>query len=269
MKNSLLKTSIIAFSIFVSATFALHAQLINVQFGGNDFNGGNPLATPQTGAGFIGTAGDQWNNFTNTFNLTLGVSLNTSSGASSGATLTVSSTGTIYQYAVGAAGTSSNGADGSKANQLGGTAVGNLAQAELGTYGGGPDLALTFTGLAANAPFTLYILTAADRWERPSTWSVNGGASQNAAALNTYTGPNSASPGNGYNPYTLEYGYNYLTFTGTTTGAGGVVLNGTGPGEFDINGLQLQVTSVPEASTVIFLALGTIAMIAVVRRKTA
>ncbi|MEI8340959.1 MAG: PEP-CTERM sorting domain-containing protein [Verrucomicrobiota bacterium] len=256
-KLSLLLLTLVSFGV---ASYA--SPLIDIQFGGNDFNGGSPVSDLQTGAGLVGSVGDQWNDFTSTSALLSGVSLIYSTGTATGATLTVSGP-SVYQYAVGPAGTSSGGSY-SGANQLGGTLVGNLAQGELGA-GWSATLTLSFTGLVANTDFSIYLYSNPDRWERSSSWSVNGGAGTTVGPLNSYTGPYAVTLG--YAPYVLVEGINYIVLSGTTDSSGNLTIAGTGlSSEPDINGLQLQ--AVPEPSTFTMI-LGSLGLLTMFRRRRA
>ncbi len=257
MKTSHRTFAGLALASIVLLTPTLNAALINIQFGGNDYGS---LPDAQSGAGLIGGSGDEWNNFTSTSALLSGVSLNDSTGAATGATLTVSAP-FVYQYAVGPGGTGPTGA-----NQLYGTAVSNLAQGELGA-GGGQTLTLSFSGLAATTTFNIYLLSSPDRWERASSWSVNGDAGTTVGPLNSYTGSFANNPG--WAPYVLVNGINYLVLSGTSDGFGALTLAGTGisGAEPDINGLQIQPAAIPEPSAYAAFTGGAIVIFAVWRRR--
>ena len=242
----------------IVAPVTAHAQLLDVQFGGNDY--GSP-AVPQTGAALIGSPGDVWNNYTSDSALESGVNVLNSTGSFTGTTLTVTGAG-IYQYADGVNPGNAFGANQLSAN---GSAVGNLASGELGS---GTSLTLSLSGLTANTTFDVYLLSSPDRWERSSSWSVNGGTAQTVGPLNSYTG-SFTNNGSGWAPYEPVQGINYLVLSGTTDALGDLTLKGTSvAGDVDINGFQLQSvsTAVPEPSTWALLAIALLGLL-VFRRK--
>jgi hypothetical protein len=261
-------------ALLVATALSAHAQvLINVQFGGSDYGS---VATPQTGVGLIGSAGDKWNDFTSDANLLAGVSLNDSTGASTGATLTVTGTGgganftdPIYQYADGVGSSADTLSDGTNPDgSPNPSAVGNLASGELGAAS---SLTLNLTGLAADTTYQIYMLSAPDRWERSSKWSVNGGATQTVGPLNSYLGPDRpANPYGGSAPYDPILGINYLVLTGTTDGLGDLTLSGVSvSGDTNINGFQLEaVSSVPEPSVSALLIGGFLSLLIILRRRS-
>ena len=263
MKKTLLWVVLLA-----ACSFSAKAQtLIDVQFGGNDY--GSP-GVVQTGVGLIGSSGDQWNNFTSDSALISGVSLVDSTGASTGATLTVAGTpgggysyGQLYMYADGVNPGNPNGPNQLSAN---GSSVGNLASSELGNS---TSLTLSLTGLTANTTYDLYMLSAPDRWERSSSWSLNGGTAQTVGPMNSYVGPLSNYPTYGWAPYEPVSGINYLLLTGTSDSSGNLTLSGTSiSGDADINGFQLQaVAAVPEPSSYVLILAGVFALIIFQRKR--
>ena len=254
MKKYLLATALLSIFSFAST----HAQtLIDVQFGGNEYG---PPAAVQTGVGLIGSSGDIWNNYTSTSALESGVNLYDTTGAFSGATLILTGSG-LYQYSNGV-----NPGDPYGGNQLSsnGSSVGNLASGELGAN---PSLTLSLAGLSANTTYSVYLLSSPDRWERSSSWSVNGGTSQTVGPLNSYTGPYTNN-GSGWAPYEPVLGINYLVLSGTTDGLGKLTLAGTSvAGDVDINGFQLQAQAAPEPSTWALLMAGVVGLFALRRKR--
>ena len=253
MKKYLLATALL--SIF-SLTSAQAQNLIDVQFGGNDY--GSPAAV-QTGVGLIGSSGDIWNNYTSDSALESGVNVYDSTGTFSGATLTINGSSGIYQYSDGL---------GSGSDTLSGSSVGALASGELGGAGTGATVTLTLNSLPANTTYQVYLLSAPDRWERSSSWSVNGGTAQDVGPLNAYTGPDRPyNPYGGSAPYNPVLGVNYLVLTGTSDASGKLTILGTGlSGDADINGFQLQAQAAPEPSTWALLMTGVVFLCAL-RRK--
>jgi hypothetical protein len=219
----------------------------------------------QTGVGLIGSSGDIWNDYTSNSALEAGVGLNFVTGASSGATLTVSGSNGIYQYAYGPS--------------LSGSTVDKLGSGELGGFPTTDNplsqLTLNLTHLTANTTYNIYLLSSPDKWERASSWSVNGGTAQTVGPLNSYTGPNRPPYAyGGTAPYGTVLGINELQLSGTTDALGQLTISGTGLlqsdgttiSEVDINGFQLQAVAAPEPSTWALLVCGFIGLL-VIRRK--
>ena len=256
-----MKKTLFLLALLFSGGASVQAQtLIDVQFGGNDYGS---AAVAQTGVGLIGSSGDVWNDYTSDSALESGVNVLNTTGTFTGVTLTTTGTG-IYQYADGVNPGSSTGANQLSSN---GSSVGNLASGELGS---GTGLTLSLTGLTADTTFDVYLLSSPDRWERSSSWSVNGGTAQTVGPLNSYTG-SYTNNGSNWAPYEPVQGINYLVLSGTTDSLGDLTISGTSvAGDVDINGFQLQATSVPEPSSCA-LMLGGLAVLVwfqVARRKS-
>ena len=159
--------------------------------------------TPQTGAAVVGASGDYWNFLTSASGST---SLLDAGGGSNGVSLTWSATG-IYHFA------STFG--GGNAALMGGYLYASSAQG------------VSFSGLPASQPYTLYIYSQSDVSGRELAVTVGG---------TTYTTPPSAFP-----TYFIA-GQNYLAIPGVTDGSGNLSLTyDVAVGEANLNGMQLSM----------------------------
>jgi len=232
----------------------LHAQttagLINVDFNGNSVGtayAGGGTASPgpnQSGAAFIGSAGDTWNGIADS-QLTFatypsgitasGIALNYADGTSSGVTMSLTGDGTYNANEPNWGNTSAFTTTASPySNLMQDLIYGNTAKS------------ITLSGLAANQLFDLVLYNAGDQnvpGGRTSSFTVNG-----VTQTSDWDGTTS----------TLVAGVDYVQYlTALSDGSGNLAVTfgpGAGASEGDLDGFQLQ--AVPEPSTWAMLAAG-------------
>lgn len=223
-RNATMATVFAASVGWLSVAPAAAASLIDVQFAGNFSvrcsNGTNTCSNAQqTGAAYVGTAGDAWNYF----NTASGSrSLTDTTGAASGISINFSSN---FAYT-----------DGYGVNNFYGTSYQNLMAGYLASSN--PNgIIVTLGGLGANRAFDLYTYSEQDLRgvaNRAMDVSVNG------------TTKRDQQSGAG----SFVEGANFLHFSGTADARGFVNISiSTVPtynAESDLNGLQLSVGGVPE-----------------------
>lgn len=208
----------VVFAVFICLSGGvLQAQLIDVDFNENSSAGagGGPNPGPtMSGAGLLGTAGDQWNGIN--VSSGTGIPLNNADGSVSAVTMTFTSGG------------------GYDVNDYGGsTPFANTpydALMEDYLYNGGTPQTITLSGLAANSTYNLALYNAANVAAngRTTYFTVNGNTQSS-----TWNGSSS----------TLISGISYVDFTSAySDGSGNLVITYTGNGsaEGDINGFQIQ-----------------------------
>ncbi len=232
---------------------SLQAQiLVDVQFGGNTFNGYQ--AQLQTGAAATGNAGDQWNyvakngGFDYAALTSTGLSLKATDGNSSGVTLV--GNGSI----VGAFASNTPQVTDSATNLFQGYIVPESSRGSVYSF--------TFSGLLPTSSYDLVVFSGADGGNyRTSAYSIDGGS--------TFTdiGPSSSGI------TSLSESNNWIDLTGITSSTGTITLQAKSISdtELDINGFQLLAStpaSVPEPSTYATLALGSAALLVAQRRKS-
>ncbi len=214
------------------------AQLIDVQFNGNSLStadgGGGPDPGPiQSGPALIGSAGDAWNSFNDSF-FTFsafpngisanGLALNYANGSASGVTMSLTADGTYDAESFG----------NNSAFVVANSPYQNLMQAEL--YANNPQT-ITLGGLAANQAYDLILYSSGDNnvgTGRTNTFTVNG-----VTQTSIWNGTDS----------TLIAGRTYVEFSSAMTdGSGDLVIQfgvtgGSGGLETDLNGFQLVAVS--------------------------
>jgi alpha-tubulin suppressor-like RCC1 family protein len=161
--------------------------------------------TPQTGAAVIGSAGDYWN----LMNAATGSSILLDSAGTSGTVSITWSASGIYHFA--------SDFGGGHAPLMGGYIYAHSAQG------------ISFAGLPAGQPYTLYVYSQSDVSGRKLSVTVDG---------TTYTTTPSAFPTN------FIAGQNYLTISGVTDAGGNISFTyDVAVGEADLNGIQLSITN--------------------------
>ena len=226
-------TSLLCVALLAAASAAQAAPLIDVQFS-------NDPSRAQSGAAVVGSAGDTWNTF--------------ATGHAGSGSL-VDTTNTASGVSLSFAASNFWGADPSYF-QFAGQPDANLMQGYLVGYAGQPDIALSFSGLAAGQEYGFWVYTQGDDNSRGRSISLsaNGGAA--AIATQTNTG-------------SFLLGDNYVYLTAVADHNGDVEIFGHDlVGEANINGVQL--TAVPEPSEMALLLAGGLLLAgATVRRRRA
>jgi len=207
----------LVFSFSLSAGLS-QAQLINVDFNQNNgpgWGGGGPNPGPtMTGAGVLGTTGQQWN----------GINVNNGSGIP---LIYANGNASLVRMSF----TSGGGYDANSyggATPFAGTAYDALMEDYL--YNGGTNQTITLSGLATNSTYNLVLYNAANTGAsgRTTFFTVND---------NTLSSVWNASGS------TLIAGVDYVEFTSALSdGSGNMVItyNGDGSVEGDVNGFQIQ-----------------------------
>ncbi len=218
----------------LSAGQEARADLIDVQFSGDlSFNcpgGGISCTNPaQTGAAFVGSTGDTWNDF---HAASGNAALVDAAGLSSGLSVAFSSDAVLSAYT-----------DGTYKNNFSTTPYANLFGGYLSTTDtNGNGIVITLSGLYAGESYNLYVYSEQDgpnNAGRSAAITANG-----VTQIDTQTGAG-----------TFVLDANYVELSGKANAAGDVVINvATLSGESDINGLQL--VTVPEPRSAALLALG-------------
>jgi aryl-phospho-beta-D-glucosidase BglC (GH1 family) len=205
--------------VFFSNSGVLRAQLIDVNFTQNSSAGqGGPSPGPtMSGAAVLGSAGDEWNGISGASGS--GIPLIYANGSNSPVTMTFTSGGgyNVYDY--------------SGSTPFTGTSYNALMETYL--YNNGVPQTITLSGLQPNSIYNVVVYNAANSSTsgRTTYFTVNGNAQGS-----TWNGSNN----------TLVAGVDYLEFPmAVSSSAGSLVINFTGNGtaEGDINGFQIQATS--------------------------
>ena len=226
-----LRTLASSFALLATMMSAAQASTIDVQFSRDP-------GLAQTGAAFVGTAGDYWNDFLG--NVGSGSLLDTS-GAATGVSLSFSAA-LVYESNPGY-------------TQFTGTPYANLMQGYLVDFIDSPGIDLKFTGLTPGQGYGFWIYTQGDdnSGNRQISLAANGGAT----TVNTQ-GDDSSFVG----------GRN-LAYIVSVADANGIVdiIGHDLYGEANINGVQFM--PVPESSNAAMLMAGALLLAGVaVRRRT-
>ena len=195
---------VLALTLLLAGVPAAASTLYNVQFAPS-------TANRQTGAAVIGASGDYWNMLT-----AAGTSLLTNSaGVPSGVSLVWTGSGPFGSSIV---------------NPNFGNGDTNLMDGYMYSLSSG---SLSFSSLATNAAFTLYVYSQGDSAATGRRISVTG----NGTTVTSAAGVAGTT--------SFVNGQNYLILSGTTTAGGTLLLTYTNvSGEADINGLQLLIATV-------------------------
>jgi len=215
----------------VTASAANAAAIVDIQFS-------NSAGSAQSGAAVIGSTGDTWNTFT-TGNSGSGSLVNTADVAT-GISLSFSAN-TFWEGDAGY-------------TQFTNTPYASLMQGYLVGYYQNPNIDLVFTGLTAGKEYGFWVYTQGDDNSngRSISLTANGGAAQVATQTNAAT-------------FELDNNYVYLTAFADKSGTvdiSGQDLNG----EANIDGVQL--TAVPEPSSLVLLMAGFAFLAGAVMRKS-
>ncbi len=248
----------IALSFAALPTFG--QALYNIQL-----NGHNTLT--YSGAAQIGSAGDIWNNpnwtgvngATST-TLFSGLTVLDSTGANNGVSASLTS---VYNNNTG---TWNSGVFNRYSGQTAGSATPGLMDLLVKSdYSGSVNVhTLSLTGLPANASLTAYFYGAGNGAGQGAKWSLdaaNGGGS-------AYTVYNGSATGRDVTLLSSQ-GISWNNLSGTTDGSGNLTIIATGGNgsvwwQTYLNGIQIQVASVPEPSV---FALASLGLLSVVWRK--
>jgi hypothetical protein len=221
--------SVSALALCATLASVAHASTIDVQFSRDP-------GLAQTGAAFVGQAGDQWNDFLGN---TGGGLLIDTTGATTGVSLSFSAA-SVYESVP-------------TYTQFTGTPYANLMRGYLVDFSNSPGIDLTFSGLTPGQGYGFWIYTQGDdnSGNRQISLSANGGP----VVVNTQADDDHFVAGSN------------LAYIVSVADANGVVdivghdLNG----EANINGVQFM--PVPESSNAAMLMAGALLLAGVAVRK--
>lgn len=240
----------------------LMAQLITSAHAGLvaslDYNS-NFSGLTQSGAAAIGDAGDVWNASPTFFGFvgTETPSGNTGGTAPFGPVELLSpdgvGSGVSYQMTLVEDGFGFNGAFENTGAVAGSSAANLLADyVFVGGADAGDSLSFELSGLTPNTQYMLYLYGNGDAIGQGATWTLNGDSKVSA-----YDGTPSIDEGAEYVTFTFDTGAGTTQAFAATELTGGIA----------VNGFQLEVTAIPEPSSLVMV--GTLACGMVARRRRA